>query len=240
MTQLIISVAKFPGKEGERFHNYYYNVHNLDLRYVALPASNIKDVLVGIRKLGILGCSISHPFKLEAVQYVDKLEKMAKQVGAINTVVNDNGVLTGYNTDIAGAEAALKDMLVEKTWNVAILGYGGAARAVVRALQTLGVVNYTIYARKFGNWEERIEHEGDLLINATPIGMVNKQETPFPLRRIVQFKNYLDVIPNVTILQAQAAGLGLRNRCGSLMKTVQAEKQFELYTGIKLCGSRFV
>lgn len=234
MTELIISVAKFPGKGGEQFHNRYFKMFGLDYRYVALAATNIEDVLESVRKLGIRGCSIAHPFKMQAINHVDELDKTARQTGAINTVLNQDGYLIGYNTDIAGAEATLKMMEFKPDWDVAILGNGGATRAVVQALKNLKAMNYRIYARNYGNWEERVEHTGDLLINTTTVGMENKHESPFPLRRLSHFKACFDVIPHVTALQAQACGRGLKNKCGYLMKTVQAERQFEIYTGLTL------
>ena len=92
---------------------------------------------MGVRSLGIKGCSISMPFKEKVISLIDELDPLAKQSKAVNTIVNNNGHLTGYNTDVLGIQNCLKSIKIEKNKKVLLLGAGGAARAILVALKNL-------------------------------------------------------------------------------------------------------
>ena len=103
-----ISVAKNPGKFGETVHNAGYDVLGLPFQYKAFSTNDISGVIKGVRALGIRGCSVSMPFKETVVPYLDRLDPLAKKIGAVNTIVNKNNTLIGYNTDFYGAKECLK------------------------------------------------------------------------------------------------------------------------------------
>ncbi|MDP3733566.1 MAG: type I 3-dehydroquinate dehydratase, partial [Candidatus Daviesbacteria bacterium] len=108
------------------------------LRHRVLP-ENLKKFIDEIRKNpNFRGASISIPHKIKIIKYLDKIDAVAKKIGAVNTVVNDSGILTGYNTDVIGAITALKKKTNVKDKKVALLGAGGAARAIVYGLVKLG------------------------------------------------------------------------------------------------------
>ena len=118
-------------------HNHAFNKLNLD--YVYLPfdisSTGLQDSLKGMIALGIKGFNVTIPHKERIMEYMDKLSDSAKIVGAVNTVVNDNGTLVGYNTDVNGIIKTLeefKDDITGKT--VSVLGAGGAARSVIYTL----------------------------------------------------------------------------------------------------------
>jgi len=200
--------------------------------------------------MGIRGCSVSMPFKQSIIKELDKLDDTAKVIGAVNTIVNDNGVLTGYNTDAYGAEIVLKKMGFYSEQSVLLLGAGGAAQAIIYALNKLGGTNVTLCNRhaerlqeldsehRFSSiaWEERNNIKADLLINATSVGMSPEDKNmPVDDDSISNFNSFFDIVvtPRETRLLSTALTLNKKVIYGYEMSFYQAVKQFELYTGHK-------
>ncbi len=151
----IVGVIGHPIKHSHSpmMHNYAFNKVGLD--YVYLPfdiaSVNLKDALKGMVALGIAGFNVTVPHKERIVEYLDELSDSAKIVNAVNTVVNENGKLYGYNTDVNGIIETLeqyKNIISGKT--VTVIGAGGAARAVIYALissfnvKKINIINRTI------------------------------------------------------------------------------------------------
>jgi shikimate dehydrogenase len=118
-------------------HNLSFELLELDYIYLPfdVPLTNLKDSLKGIKALGIMGFNVTLPLKEKIIQYIDELSEEASIVGAVNTIVNDNGVLRGYNTDVNGIVVALenhKDKFSGK--EATVIGSGGAARSVIYSL----------------------------------------------------------------------------------------------------------
>ena len=114
-------------------HNTAFDALDLPFVYVAhdVQPGNVAKALDGIRVMGYRGLSVTIPHKIEAMQGVDHVHEIARGIGCINTVVNDNGRLVGYNSDGLGALGALRDAGTDPTGkNVLMLGSGGAARAI--------------------------------------------------------------------------------------------------------------
>jgi shikimate dehydrogenase len=114
-------------------HNAAFGALGLNLVYVAhdVAPENLAAAMAGIRALGYRGLSITIPHKVSALNLVDEVDDTAQRIGCINTVVNEVGVLKGYNTDGLGALGALRaaDLNLEQA-SVVVLGSGGAARAI--------------------------------------------------------------------------------------------------------------
>src|SRR5689334_15222842 len=98
-TKFCISLAGRPGNFGTRFHNHLYEQLGLNYRYKAFATQDIRGALAGVRALGVRGCSVSMPFKESCIPLLDALEPSATSIGAVNTIVNENGWFTGHNTD---------------------------------------------------------------------------------------------------------------------------------------------
>lgn len=136
-----------------RMQNAAFRAAHLDLCYLAFrvaPAS-LKDAMDGIRALGFLGANITIPHKVKALALVDEVSEEALRIGAINTVVNRDGRLVGFNTDAFGIVAALEREAGEKVAgkNIVLLGAGGAARACAHAFieggaRLLVILNRTV------------------------------------------------------------------------------------------------
>jgi shikimate dehydrogenase len=138
-TKIIISIAERPGNLGVEFHNQGY-VH-LGLNFVYLPLKVLPTDLEGTISLirnNFRGCSVSMPHKEKIARYLDELDKTAREVGAVNTTLNESGKLIGYNTDVLGARTAIESRLDVSGKKVLMLGAGGAARAVGYAVKQLG------------------------------------------------------------------------------------------------------
>jgi shikimate dehydrogenase len=249
-TQLCISVASRPSNFGTTLHNAGYEALGLNFAYKAFETNDIAGAIGGVRALNIRGCSVSMPFKESVIPHLDALDDTARIVGAVNTVVNESGVLTGYNTDVLGALKALESLQVSPGDTVLILGAGGVARAVLFALRLLGISQVRVANRHFDKiqklntiisctpvkWMNRESVPVDILINATCVGMSPNEEL-VPLSRdfICQSRVVMDVIvsPMETRLVSCAKMAGSKVAPGYLMSLEQAIAQFTLYTGLE-------
>lgn len=247
---LCVSVASRPSRFGIAVHNAAYRACELDYLYKALQVEEgeLKPVVEAVKALGIRGMSVSMPFKQAVIPMLDKLDPIAEKAGAVNTVVNDDGFLTGYNTDVAGGKAALQSIEVKAGDSALVLGAGGVARAIATALGEIGVKDYTFCARdayKAGElaqtfgvgicaWDEREMFHADVLINATSIGMAPEDDQlPLDVDALDNFKKVMDVVatPPVSKLVQTAREQGMPAADGLTMTLHQAYAQFELYTG---------
>lgn len=248
-TQFCISVAARPGNFGTTLHNAAYAALGLNFAYKACGIADIGGAIAGVRALGIRGCGVSMPFKETVMKYLDALDPTAQVIGAVNTVVNEKGYLTGYNTDADGAKAALETLGIRKDDQVLILGAGGAARAIMYALQQLHVRRILVSNRDFAKAHKLAEHVGseaiewfsrnearvDVLINATPVGM-EPHIAEMPVNEVVVdgCRAVMDVVvsPVETRLIKEAKKLGKQVALGHEMSLHQAAAQFRLYTGV--------
>lgn len=247
-TQLCISLASCPGNLGVTLHNAAYETLGLNFVYKACGISDLAGALTGVRALNIRGCSVSMPFKEMAIPLLDGLHDTARLIGAVNTIVNDSGKLTGYNTDAAGARKALESICAKPSDTVLLLGAGGAARAIVFALREMGFSKLHVSNRdskKVENlhsllycemvpWEERYTATADLLINATSVGMrPDINQSPMGIEFLRNVRAVMDVVvsPMESRLIKLARSAGKDVAPGYVMSIEQMIEQFRLYTG---------
>lgn len=247
--QLCISLAARPSNIGTRFHNFLYEVLELPFIYKAFAPRDIGDAVRGIRGLPIRGAAVSMPYKAAVIPLIDDLDPSAAEIGAVNTIVNSDGVLRGYNTDVIAVEQLLREQGVRTDVPVALLGSGGMASACASALARLGFDKVTIVARnrvsgcaladRHGwSWQERAEPRFSVLLNATPIGMagaVESAELPVAEDVVAHAETIFDVIafPPDTPLMRLATQQGKKTISGDSVMTLQAVEQFVLYTGVR-------
>jgi len=249
-TQFCISVASRPSNFGTTLHNAGYEKLGLNYAYKAFGITDIAGAIAGVRALNIRGCSVSMPFKETVIPHLDALDDTARIVGAVNTVVNESGLLTGYNTDVLGGRLVLESLKVSPNDTVLILGAGGVARAILFALRQLGISQVRVANRNFEKiqqlnailsctpvkWADRELVSTDILINATCVGMGPNEES-MPLSRdfICKSRVVMDVIvsPVETRLISCARLAGNAVAPGYLMSLEQAMAQFTLYTGVE-------
>ncbi len=241
-------------------HNAAFQKLGLNFVYLAFRVENIADAIRGIRALGnVRGFSVTIPHKVSAIQFLDEVEPTARHIGAINTIVVDDGKLTGYNTDASGALQALRDNGIElKGRRVVMLGSGGAARAIafglaadsaVAELFILGIdeverqglvrdlqAKTSLRIRQAALSEDalrRLLPDAQVLIHCTPVGMHPKfQETCVPAGLLHARLAVMDIVynPPETRLLKAAKAAGCRTIRGLEMFLNQAAAQFELWT----------
>lgn len=241
-------------------HNAAFQKLGLNFVYLAFRVEAIGDAIKGLRALGgFRGASVTIPHKVSAIPFLDEVEPTARHIGAINTIVAEDGKLTGYNTDATGALRALREgagALAGK--RVVMLGSGGAARAIafalaaepgVAGLSLLGVddkersaLAADLRAKTPLAVQEVLLDDAALarelagaqvLIHCTPIGMSPKVEAScVPLALLHSGLAVMDIVynPRETRLLKDAKRAGCVTIPGLEMFLHQAVAQFELWT----------
>jgi shikimate dehydrogenase len=244
-----MSLAARPGTFGSRFHNHLYDALGLDFVYKAFTTTDLPAAIGGIRALGIRGCAISMPFKEAVIPLLDALEGSARAIDSVNTIVNDDGRLTGFNTDYSAVRTLVEQADIDRASAFVLRGSGGMAKAVAAAMRDAEFANGTIVARNaaagqalaraygFG-WAADLGDLGaPILINVTPLGMAGADETAlaFPEDRVTACAMAFDVValPVETPFLAMARAMGKTLITGGQVAILQALEQFVLYTGVR-------
>lgn len=245
-TRLCMSLAARPGNFGSRFHNRLYELIGLDYVYKSFSTTDLPGAIGGIRALDIRGCAISMPFKEAVISLIDGLDETAAAIDSVNTIVNDGGHLTGYNTDYGAVRILISD--IDPAMPFVLRGSGGMAKAVAAALRDAGFRNGRIAARNesagrdlaglYGfSWSADVQQGAPMLINVTPIGMTggDTDALPFSQALIDQAAIAFDVVqyPAETAFLRAARKAGKRLITGTEVATLQALEQFVLYTGVR-------
>lgn len=234
---------------------YLYRLIDIDVLGVRPEA--VGDLLRAARDLGFDGLNITHPCKQLVIGHLDALAPQAEALGAVNTVVFENGRATGHNTDVTGFAASfargLPDVPLER---VVQLGAGGAGAAVAHAMLTLGAGRVTVVDaladraadlaaslnRHFGEGRaaaagpDRLPQllaDADGLVHATPTGMAAHPGLPLPARLLRPELWVAEVVyrPLETELLRTARAMGCATLDGGGMAVFQAVDAFRLFTG---------
>ncbi|HAP15783.1 MULTISPECIES: shikimate dehydrogenase [unclassified Lactococcus] len=246
-------------------HNRAFELVNENGAYLAWELKDEKylgQTVNNVRTLDMYGLNISMPYKYKVIEFLDDLSEEARLMGAVNTVVNHSGKLVGHNTDGIGFFNALT--FEPKDKKMVLIGGGGAALAIIVQAFLLGMREITVFARRPSSYkalEQRVEElatqtqsilrvfdladtsrlqyeitEADLLVNATPVGMLDKA---MPVSSSINLPSHLLVVDTIYKLQetplmkwAEAQGVQTKNGLGMLLH--QAAASFELWTGKKM------
>jgi shikimate dehydrogenase len=241
-------------------HNAVFAACGLNWAYVAFRVEMLKQAIAGIRALGIKGVSVTIPHKVAVMAMLDTIDAAASAIGSINTIVNTDGHLTGYNSDGEGALQALRDAGSDPAGKrVIILGSGGAARAIAitlalkappAKLTILGAVEEEVLKLSSDSAHRSAVavagelltdtslapalHECEILIHATPVGMHPKTDRSLVPAQLLH-KNLVvfDIVynPLKTRLLMDAERVGCTVIPGIEMFLNQAAIQFKLWTG---------
>lgn len=245
-TRLCMSLSARPGNFGSRFHNRLYELTGLDYVYKSFSTTDLPAAIGGIRALNVRGCAISMPFKEAVIPLIDGLDETAAAIDSVNTIVNDEGRLTGFNTDYGAVRILISD--IDPATPFVLRGSGGMAKAVAAALRDSGFRNGTIVARNertgrdlarlYGfSWSAEVNGGAPMLINVTPIGMTggDTDALPFSEAMIDQAAIAFDVVqyPAETAFLSAARRAGKRLVTGCDVAILQALEQFVLYTGVR-------
>ena len=249
---VVIQEAAFRALGLERWHFLTIDV----------APEKIGDAIAGLKAMKMRGINCTIPHKIEVLQYLDNIAPSAKLIGAVNTIINDDGVLSGENTDGQGFMIALKDDgIAAQGKNVVVLGAGGAARAICVELALAGASKLTIVnvpkdkalgerlvatlkantkiTVEYVDWVDafKIPPGTDILVNATSIGLYpNINDKPNLDYDTLTSNIYVqDVIPNpaFTPFLQEAKQRGLKWQSGLAMLVNQAALNITMWTGLE-------
>lgn len=222
----------------------------------AVRSEDLQDAVKGMKAIGIQGFNITIPHKTDIIPFLDKIDSLAAEIGAVNTVKLEDGAYVGYNTDglgfVKGIKEQLRSSLAEQ--KVLIIGAGGAARAIYYSLLQEGARHVDIANRTISKAEELVWKktykvrssiftiaeaekrlaEYTLIINTTSIGMQpNIDEAPISLENIQSQCLVSDIIynPLQTKLLQEAEKKGVLTQNGIPMFVYQGALAFQLWTG---------
>ncbi|MEK6869817.1 MAG: shikimate dehydrogenase, partial [Nanoarchaeota archaeon] len=251
-TKVVGVIGEFAENSMSKYmHNASFREKKLDFVYMPFKAKKeeLKEFINNFRKFSFAGASVTIPHKAEVMKFLDKIDETAKQIGAVNTIVNKNGKLIGYNTDYYGAVEALKEKTKLKNKKALVVGAGGGARAVVYGLKKEGAIititNRTadkakILAKefnvKFDGMEniKRLVKNNEIIINTTSVGMApNTNESIINGNDLIKGKVIMDLVykPSETKLIKLARKSKCRVITGDRMLIYQAIGPFKLWTG---------
>jgi shikimate dehydrogenase len=222
-----------------------------------VPFSDLKESIESLKAIGIAGFNVTIPHKISILKFLDKLDKTAIKTHAVNTVKNDEGKLTGYNTDLYGFIKPLYERKVNfQGLKVLIIGAGGAAYAIMTALSNeKGISEVIVVNRSLPNTLKLVKHglnlglnchgenfnnlstftlHADLIINATSIGL-NDENSPIEQDYIKPDCIVYDIIykPVYTDLLRKAKKANATIIFGYEMLIAQGAQAFEIWTGLE-------
>jgi shikimate dehydrogenase len=241
-------------------HNAAFKKTGLDYLYIPLRVSmaQLPQAIAGLKALNVAGFNVTIPHKVAVIPLLDSLDPLAEKIRAVNTVVNDNGKLRGYNTDAEGFyRVLLENGFSPQGRNVVLLGAGGAARAIAYILAEKGARLTVLNRQQEIDWAESIArfiHDdlrkevkvfelgdiakalpgADLLVNATSVGMSPADEvSPVPAGLLKGVPAVFDIVynPLKTKLLKEAADAGALTLSGLDMLAWQGALAFEKWTG---------
>lgn len=250
-------------------HSVSPEMHNMAFQTVGLhdwhyellptPPEELEDRIRNLVQEGFVGANVTIPHKQAVIPHLDRVALAARSVGAVNTILIEDGQTEGHNTDVAGFLLDFQSRKIDlRNKRALVLGAGGSARAVVLALSNKGVQVTVVARREQAAWDLRqqvrgivsrnldimvqsmgalgkIAPEVDLIVNCTPVGMwPNIDESPWPNDVLIPSHVIVyDLIyrPRVTRLMQQARASGAKAFDGLGMLVHQGVAAFELWTG---------
>lgn len=251
-TTKVVALLGYPVKHSfsPTMHNAAFEKLGLNYRYVAFEVKPelLKEAVDGVRALGLAGVNVTVPHKENVVKHLDEIDPEASFIGAVNTIVNNEGRLKGYNTDGRGFMRSLEEKNIDvEGKKILIVGSGGAARAIgyylsekASELYVFDVIKDKAMAltedlKKRGNVTHLNSLESlasmDIIINATPLGLKEEDPLPFDLSTITPKHIVGDLIYKETRLLREAASLGCGTFNGLGMLIWQGALAFEIWTG---------
>jgi shikimate dehydrogenase len=239
-------------------HNDLFDFYGIDAVYLPFHVTkeNLEAAVKGFKALGVSGFNVTIPHKTDIMAYLDQIDPLAEAIGAVNTVKNEHGILTGYNTDGPGFVKGLESMDADPGSRAAlIIGAGGASRAIYFSMAQAGIQRIDLYNRTAGKAEELVSscpfkvqskvldrktaekslHEYQLIIQTTSIGMSPDLEgLPLSPKNISRDTIVSDIIynPLQTKFLEEASKKGAEIQNGVGMFVLQGALAFEKWTGI--------
>ena len=204
-TEIYCSFAEKAGNTGCQMMNTAFFYYGLNKIYKSFSVNNIEEAVNSVRTLNIKGFAITMPYKVDVLKYVDEMDDSVKEIGASNTVLNKNGKLSAYNTDSYAAMIYLELFDIKKP--LYIIGNGGYAKAVKWGAKQN---NFNVENITRDNWDELFDIKNSVVYNCTPIDITDW---------IDKSNDFINCL--------------VTTQTGFDLASMQASKQFELYTGLE-------
>jgi len=236
-------------------HNFSAGFFDLDLQYVTvdIDCHQLGTAAFLLNNQNLVGVNITLPYKKQIIKMIDRLSPEAESIGAVNTIYREGHTLIGHNTDSYGFAKPLKDLAIDLDGHRAIIfGTGGATKAILHALDILGVAEIVMVSRNpdrlektngsthlvltdYNAWAAYAD-EASLIVNATPLGMSpNTDSSPIEdsETELLSDKTCYDIVYNPlnTKFLKQAKSSGAETIQGIDMLIYQGSKSFEKWTG---------
>ena len=238
------------GLIGEKLgHSFSKIIHEqlADYTYDLIPLTR-DELDAFLREKQFSALNVTIPYKETVIPYLDEVDSRAQKIGAVNTVVNRNGRLCGYNTDFYGFRYLLQKNGIDVAGKKAlVLGKGGASKAVIAVLEELGASEIiTVYYKEYPEtvtYAECYKNHADakIIVNTTPVGMYpNSDDCPIDLDRFTALEGVADVVYNPlrTQLVLEAEKRGIRAAGGLEMLVAQAKYAVEIFLDTHLEDAR--
>jgi shikimate dehydrogenase len=232
MTDLVVLLGHRIGYSASpAMHNAAFATLGMDARYelADVDPEALIEAVAELRRPGRIGANVTQPHKVAICGLVDERSPEVDRIGAANTITRRNGRLIAHNTDLPALTAELAAF--GPVSNAAVLGAGGASRAVKAALDD---AQTTVAVVDRGRWSSMPEilREAELLVNATPIG-TGSDESPVPVGLLRPDLAVLDLVyrPSPTRLVREARAVGAFARSGMEVLLRQAALSFTLWAG---------
>lgn len=228
---------------GHSFSKAYFtekfNNAGIDAQYLNFEIPNIDQFKEVTATPELSGLNVTIPYKQQVIPFLDKLSEAARHIGAVNTIQFSGGKLIGHNTDYVGFRDSLKPLLRPHHTKALVLGTGGSSKAVVYALQQMGIDVLKVSRKPsfgqitYADITEQILAEHTLLVNTTPLGMLpNVDEAPdLPYQYINQTHLFYDLVynPAETLFLQKAKAQDATVKNGLEMLQLQAEAAYTIW-----------
>jgi len=219
----------------EKFHQK--NIRNAEYRL--FPLARIEEIKDLLKHPTLLGFNVTIPYKTAIIPYLDELDMVAQEIGAVNCVIKRNSRWVGYNTDVVGFEKTMQNAEGRKQKATLVLGSGGASKAVCYVLKQRNIP-FQIVSRKktentiiYSEATELIINHSSFIINTTPLGMFPKVNERPPISYSAINSNHIliDLIynPEETLFLKEGKRLGAFIMNGLTMFKAQAQASYELF-----------
>lgn len=238
------------GLIGEKLgHSYSKQIHErlADYTYDLIPLSKeeFKDFMT---KKAFKAINVTIPYKCDVIPYLDEIDEFAEHIGAVNTIVNQNGRLIGHNTDFSGFLYMIQHHHIAISGKkVLVIGNGGASKAIIAVLHHLKAKDIVIIdikpAKGVTTLADVLENHLDVevIVNTSPVGMYpNNEDSPLDLTPFTKCESVLDVIynPLTTKLTKQAKALNMQAVNGLEMLVGQAKYAVEFFLDTNIADSK--
>ena len=234
-----------------KLHNYWIKQNNVDAIYdkKKLNEKELDNLILDIKRKNISGVNVTVPFKNSVIPFLDELSDESKKTQSVNTIYLKDKKVIGHNTDIDGFEKAIKKINFDfKNKKIFILGAGGVVPSIIYALMKMNISEIFV-SNRTNEKAEKIKNifnnikliswgdvpDFDVIINATSLGLNQKDKINLDLAKIGKNKLFYDVIYNPAETNFLKNGKKLGNKCenGKLMFIYQAFSAFKLWHGIE-------